>query len=970
MCPWLPSAARATLPVVLLALLFAAPTTGQPAELDDAARLTREAAQAYAQGRYADWCRSEEQALALRERALGPDAPDTIESLRLASRACRENGDYARALVLAQRALEARERTSGAQSPATAAALENLAEVDGARGDYAPAVPLAQRSLDIREKTLGKNHPDTAASLHCLSELARNRGDYAQALPLAQRALSVREKALGPEHVDTAESLNDLGLVYFEMGDDTQAEPLYQRALAIREKAFGPDHPLTAESVNNLAVLYWRQKDFARAVPLFERALQSKERTLGPEHRNTATALNNLAEVYRSTGDVRKAIALAQRAVAIWEKVLGPNHPHTAAALNNVAGFYWSTGDYAQAEPLLRRAAAIWEQALGAEHPDTARSWNLLAAFYRSMGDYAQALAFYRRGLAAQEHTLASVFAVTSEEEKLQYLEKTQGHYLAALSLIQSRFPRDPDAVRFGLDLVLRHKGIVLDAQARTREALAGHLQGDTLRTWEQLSKHRAELAKLLLSRPEDQSPEAYRSTVSALEDTITAEERSLSARSGVMAQEFAQREVTAQMVAQRLPAASALVEFVVIRDWDDKRLVWTPVSRYLAFVLTSDNRVTLVDLGESSPIDTQIEGALAAVNDPNFLKDLNSYTLKTDTALARLYGQTIQPLEPAIGKTGFLLVSPDGELNKVPFAALRTPDDHYVVEQRTVSYLASGRDLLRSKTGIEPSLEMLLIANPAFDDRKVFRSSVFRSRPVVRAPDYEKVEYPPLPGTAEEAKMIPPLVAGAKKVLVASAATESAVRSTRSPRILHLATHGFFLKDQADDQSPPDPLGRGRRPLFRGGAESPLARSGLALAGANHADEVTTGDDGILTALEVTSMDLYGTDLAVLSACETALGQIRTGEGVFGLRRAFVLAGARNLMISLWPVSDKVTRDLMERFYQAYTNGAPAAQALRDAEVQTIAYLRELTSAGTQHRAYAPVNLWAPFILQQTGVN
>jgi CHAT domain-containing protein len=956
--------------IVALGLLLAVGYAPAPAGAEDAAALYRGAAQAYDSGHYADAVRLAKRALDLRQQTLGPDHSETIRSALQLSRACRRNGDYAKALALAQRAVDLREKTAGADSPDTAEALVALAEVYRARSEYASGVPLAQRALAIREGTPHGDACDTARALHCLAELYGGMGDYPKALPLAQRSLDIREKSCGVESRDTAESLNDIGLLYFNLHDDGQAEARYERALAIRQKLLGPDHPLTAETVNNLAALYWREKHFDRALRLFTRALQSKEKMLGPEHPQTAVALNNLAEVYRSMGDIGRALPLAKRAAAIWEKVLGPSDPHTAAALNNVAGFYWSAGDYRHAEPLLRRASAIWEHGLGPENPDTARSWNLLAAFYSSTGDYAHALAYYRRGLAAEDQVLASVFAVTSEEQKLEYIEKTQGHYLAALSLIQQHFIHDPTAVRFGLELVLRRKGIVLDAQARTRDAIARHLQGATRRAWERLGKSRRELAKLLLDGPGDASPDAYRRSIQELEDDIAAEERYLSLHSGVVAADLAQRQVTADLVARRLPAGSALVEFVRIRDWDERRLVWLPSSRYLAFVLTADNRVRLADLGDAADMDTEVQGALQAVNDPHFLKDLAAYTRNTDAALGQLYSRLLQPLEPAIDGTGILIVSPDGELNKVPFAALRLPTGRYLIERRAVSYVASGRDLLRGKSGVPPTLNMLLVANPAFDDRSALRASAFRSRPVVRAPDYQPVEYPPLPGTAAEAKLIPPLVRGSKRILVGKEATESAVRSTRSPRILHIATHGFFLPDAPADQFAPDPLGRGQRPVFRGGAEGPLARSGLALAGANHADEVTAGDDGILTALEVTSMDLYGTDLAVLSACETALGQIRDGEGVFGLRRAFVLAGARNLMISLWPVSDRITRDLMVRFYRSYEQGTPVAAALRDAEVQTIASLRTITSAGAEHRAYAPVVLWAPFIVQQAGVN
>jgi len=949
-------------------LLFPAAGLSQADSVDEATRLTDASVQAYQAGRYSDAARLAQEALDAREKAAGPDHPLTAQALRALAVAQQGLGNYQRAQALAARALAIDEKALGAEHPDTAQALHTLAEVDRALGDYARAVPLEERALAIREKTRGPKHPDTAQSLHSLAELYRAQGEYAKALPAAQRALGIREQVLGPEHPDTAESLNDLGLTYFDVGDAQQAVSSVQRAVALREKVLGPEHPLTAESLNNLAALYWSQKEYTQALPLFERALAIKEKALGPNHPATATALNNLAELYRSMGEMPKALTLLERAAATWEKALGPDHPNTLSAVSNLGGVYWTTGDYAKAKPLLQRAAASWEKALGPDHPDTARSLNLLAAFSQTAGDYPQALALYRRGLAAEDRTLANVFAIASEEQKLQFLDRTQGHYVAALSLIQQHFAGDPVAARFGLELVLRRKGIVLDAQTRSREALTGHLQGETLRTWQRLTKDRTELAKLLLSGRFDQSVEAYRQSVEALQESIATEEQFLSAHSGVVAQELAQQQVTADMVAQRLPADGVLAEFVQIRDWDEKRLLWLPTSRYLAFILTPDGQVRLLDLGDSGPTDRQISSALRAIVDENFLKDVSAYTRASDEQLAALYKQVVQPIDGAVGARTRLIVSPDGELHKVPFGALRTPDGQYLIEQRVVSYVASGRDLVRGKSGVDPGMMLVLAANPAFDDRGVLRSGVMRSRSAIRAADYQHIEYPPLPGTAGEAQAIPPLLIGSKKILVGKDASESAVRGVRSPRVLHLATHGFFLKDPTEDSQFPDPLGRRGRGVFRSGAAGPMVRSGLALAGANHADEVAQGDDGILTALEVSDMDLYGTDLVVLSACETALGEVKAGEGVYGLRRAFVLAGARNLVMSLWPVSDKITRDQMERFYQAYGSGQDAAAALTAAQRDTIRTLREATKQSKQGEALAPVNLWAPFIVQQTG--
>jgi CHAT domain-containing protein/tetratricopeptide (TPR) repeat protein len=830
------------------------------------------------------------------------------------------------------------------------------------QGKYADAVPYGERAVAIVESVYGIDQPETALFLRDLADLYRNVGDYGKAIPLFRRALTIREKSSGREHPDTAACLNDLAVAYMDLGNYDQAEELLKRALAIREKALGVDHLDTAESVNNLAAIYSARKQFEESVRLFERALQIKEKKLAADDPRIATAHNNLAAAYlRMKGREKEALEHLQRSKEILARKLGPEHPLVAKQLDNLAELYWRTGDTVRVHELLQQALTIRENALGAEHFDTAQSMGLLAAFYQSTKAYEPALALYRRGLAAEDKTLANVFAVASEDQKLRLVQKSQGHYLAALSLIHQHFRQDDAAVRFGLELVLRRKGIVLDAQARTQETLAQHMSGAALQAWQRLKRHNSELSQLLLKSPGEQSS-TDRAAIEALQVTIAREQEIVSEQSGLAAQELRQRQVTTQMIAGRLPPGSALVEFVRIRDWDDAQASWAPTYRYLAFVLKPEGQVSLVDLGEVAAIDGRISTALAAIRSPSFMRDVVAYVRETDADLSRLYDVLLRPLEPALGARRRLIVSPDGEINTVPFAALKTTSGEYLVETHMVSYVASGRDLARGESDVRPTISLLLVANPAFDDE----AAVSGARGSERGGRISRVgvRFGPLPGTAEEARLIPPLIPGTKRVLMGRDATESAVRNARSPRVLHLATHGFFLKEATLGSAGGASQSRGDS--GQGATASSMGGSGLALAGAN-VGGLRGGEDGILTALEVSSMDLYGTDLVVLSACETALGVVRTGEGVYGLRRAFVLAGAKNLIMSLWPVDDEVTRDLMERFYRAYGKGDPPSQSLHQALLQTIASLRASYEAVHQGRL-APVNLWAAFIMQQTG--
>jgi tetratricopeptide (TPR) repeat protein len=300
------------------------------------------------------------------------DDGDTPELRRLVGEELRIQADLSEARALNERALAIFEKTLGPEHPETAASVNHLAALLYRQGDIAGALPLFERALAIREKVLGPEHPQTATSLNNLGSLRYRRGDIAGARLLFERALAIRKKVLAPDRLETAETLNSLASLLRDQGNLVEALPLFERALAIREKVLGPEHPNTAASLSNLASLLRDQGD-VKARPLHERALAIREKVLGPEHPSTATSLDNLAGVLQDQGDLVEARPLYERALAIREKVLGPEHPNTAASLSNLASLLQGQGDLAAARPLYDRALAMYEKVLGPEHPETNR---------------------------------------------------------------------------------------------------------------------------------------------------------------------------------------------------------------------------------------------------------------------------------------------------------------------------------------------------------------------------------------------------------------------------------------------------------------------------------------------------------------------------------------------------------------------------------------------------------------------
>jgi tetratricopeptide (TPR) repeat protein len=356
-----------------------------------------------------------QRALALREKQLGPDHPDTAESLNNFALSLRDEGDLEAARPLLERALAVNEKAFGRDHAVTATSVNNLALLLHAQGDIAAARPLFERALAGVEKAHGGDHPATAASLGNLGLLLKDEGDLTASRALLERALAIDERALGPDHPDTANDLANLALVLKQSGDLAGAQTHYDRALAINEKALGPTHPYTGTNLLAVAKLQQEQGNLGEARRFFERALAVFETARGDDHRDTADCLGGLASLLHDQGELATARVHYERALAINEKTLGPEHPGTMIGLGNLASLLQDQGDFAQATPLLERALRIASRALGEAHPNTNRLRANLAKGLAVTGDVAGAEKLGAAALAAHEASLGVAHPWTAD---------------------------------------------------------------------------------------------------------------------------------------------------------------------------------------------------------------------------------------------------------------------------------------------------------------------------------------------------------------------------------------------------------------------------------------------------------------------------------------------------------------------------------------------------------------------------
>ncbi len=888
----------------------AAPVEEHAAELAEAKRLNEAGEASYKAGDRDRAATHFEAALRIRERVYGASGHlDLAESLANVAQVATDKRELPRAEALFTRALTMAERFApGSRDVAQIAA--NFGTLYLAKGDNsARAESLFTRALQIREALHGTQpHREVVLSLYTLARVYSGKGDHARAESLYVRALQMAER-LDPESREVAQIANSLGLLHLAQGDDDAIiEGLLQRSLRIREKLFGPDHPEVAESLASLGGFALENDNFAAAHSRFERALR------------------------------------------IFERAYGPDSPSAAAVVNNLAGVCMKLGDLRCAEPLLQRALRTNERVYGVDHPEVALVLRNLSSVAEGRGDLPEALRYWSRAGDIREREIDEIFAASAEAQKAAFFDLLTDETEDAVSLHVRRAPANPDAARFALTMLLRRKGRVLDASGALLDALRKSADRSS---FEDLRRARSELAAASLRGPQPgQDVEQHRARLAALvERGRKVEEASARRRASAKSP-----PVMLESVQATLKAGQALVELDVFTPTEAQvkgegiMPAWTPVGRprYVAYVLGATGAPRHVDLGLVSDID----GLAVTLRD-----ELGRKSPGYADVARRLDAVVMAKVRPLLGGARDILLSPDGQLGMVPFGALIDEDGRFLTEQLRFTYLSSGRDPLRWSSRAVPRQPPLIVASPEYGPT-ASPSGPARGRGGEAAFDFAKVRFPALAATEGEARAIAKLWPGAS-VKLHRDATERVLREARGPAILHVATHGYFLEDRprADGKAKDrralvlDP-GTGAPPEPQVAlSEDPLLRAGLALAGANvRADG---DDDGVLTALEAMTLDLTGTRLVTLSACETGVGSAKNGDGLFGLRRSLVLAGAESQLLSLWKVDDEVTATLMKNYYGRLANGGARSDALREVQLALLA------SPATAHPYY-----WAAFVV------
>jgi CHAT domain-containing protein/Tfp pilus assembly protein PilF len=878
---------------------------------------------------------------------------DEVRQLRTKANHLLVADKQGEALPLAQRALTLAQGTLGADNVYVALLTRDLAEITYQSGKSAEAQQGFEQALQVLRAKLGAEHPQTIFTKSRLGYVYVDLEDFSKADQLLSQALESEERTLGRNDPLLVETLRSLAILHLHRGDYAAMEREFERALAILEGAGSTEGLQYGQVLNGLGILYIIQHKFDKAGTYLERALAIFERKLGPESPSVSKILNNLGVVARRKKDYTAAEKYYLRELELIQKSAGPEDPGCATALSNLGNVYSSEGDYPKALAAHLRALSIIEKT-----SDTGASRRMelddIARTYAALGDFENANKMQSRLESVLESEVALNLAIGSERERLAYLDSLTGSREImdhTISLHLQFQPDNSEAAALAATALLRRKGRVLDAMTDTLGTLRKHSDPQDQVLLDQLKETTTQLARVALQGPQKQSPDDYRAALQDLQEKKEKLENAISHHNEEFRAQL--QSVTLEAVASAIPADSALVEFVTYSPFNSRATTEEQYGdlRYAAYVLHRNTAPKGVDLGEAKAIHAAVEKLRAALREPN-----RSDAQQLAQAVAK---KVFQPLQPLVADDKRLLISPDGQLDLIPFEALLDGQGRYLVERFSITYLTTGRDLLRMQVPRPSRSVPVLVADPLFGEPKgtlvasaalpQVNSAHARTarRSVTTGADLSSLYFAPLAGTRTEAQSIHALFPEAR-VLTGEQASEGALEQLNAPKILHIATHGFFLQDTTQADAHAGSNGP------RGGATAdpvnPLLRSGLALSGANLVQDGR--GDGILTALEASNLNLWGTKLVTLSACDTGVGEVRNGEGVYGLRRSFFLAGTETLVMSLWPVSDYVTREMMTSYYSGLKHGLGRGEALRQAQ------LAMLKRKGRRHPFY-----WASFI-------
>jgi CHAT domain-containing protein len=780
--------------------------------------------------------------------------------------------------------------------------ISNLGLLLGTMGRYRMAERYTQQALQLQRQA-SQGSMDVGASLNNYGVLHYNLGQYNEAENKILQSLNVIEKNKMQASLQYAVAINNRGVLYQALGRYDDAEKDLKNAIAIR-MALGTKakNGSLIHFQSNLALLYQQMGRFPDAEKIYQRL----QKNIGNQQSEAyANMLDNLAILYLVMHQDDKVEPMLTQSAGIYKNVFTENSPAYAKVISDLGNFYRYKGRYDEARPLLQQALNIRQESYGFNHPLFVQSQEDLAILYWKQNNYTEAYPLYQSVMEKSLDFINRYFPPMSDAEKTKYWNLLSPRFERFYNFALEAIPSNRNAVTDLLQYRFATKGLLLSSQRKITQTILNSGNQDLIKDYNDWLDQKEELARMFVFSKQDLQDQGI--NLDSMMNAVNTLEKKLSVNSKDFAQFYFTSKTDIHGLQSAMKNDEALLEIIRLRRFNQ---VLSDSCRYLALILTKTNPdplLTILDDGNS--LET---------------KNFKSYRLSMQNKIPDEKSYTFfwQPFESNFKGKKKIYVSLDGVYNQVNLNTLKKPGSDYLLNQYDIVLIGNGKDIVTLNK---------------------FNSAPTKNATLIGDPDYSAdTNLQPLPATKTE-------VDGINKVLKTSGysvsefvlqdANENNLRAVRQVSILHIATHGFFFPDV---EHPSWPIGISPD----NARDNVLLRSGLVLTGVQENNKLNptmdSATNGVITSYEAMNLDLKGTKLVVLSACETGLGEIKAGEGVYGLQRAFIAAGADAIIMSLWKVDDAATQQLMNNFYGNWLKSNDRQKAFKLAQQQLMTKYKE----------------------------
>ncbi len=933
---------KQSLIAILSVVCMLAPATVN-AQSDELMGNVQKVLQFYQQGAYGEVLAASEKTLTLAEKEFGAQDPMYAIVLAVVALSQHEMGQLQTAEVNYQRSLAILKKTT---QPEFRVFIGNvyagLGRMEHGKGNYTKAESLLNESAGVLERSVGTNDLNYSNTINDLGNLYKDKGDYGRSETLLKQAADIRKKALGETSAVYGVSLNNLGSLYEQMGDYERAATHYENALGIWRSSLGSEHPLIANGTNNLAGVLVKYGGYEQAIRIYTVSLNICEKVYGTKHEKYITTLSNLGNVYRQMRNPAEAERLLSRAIELRKENLGENNVDFLFSLNNLGLVKMDVGAYAESEKLLLRALALSKEFFGSTHQYTAVCTSNVGMMYWKKGSIDKAAAYLKQSLNISLDRIDKVFPALNDKDKTSFYSTVQKDFELFAYFTAENHRRIPSLVADMYNYTIATKALLLNTSNKIKKRILGSGDAALIDLYQEWKTKKNRLAQVWQMSTSGKAKSGI--DQASLEAEVEALEKKLSSSSELFAASADKKRYTSKDIQKALKPGEAVVELVRYRKFNFE---FTDTVHYAAILIRHNaDQPEMVVFENGNYLETR--GASAYRNCiANAIPDTRSYDAFWKPVAAKLSG------------TQTIFVSPDGVYNQINLNSLyNTVTKKYVIEETEIQQVTNTKDVLSLPKKATIRNAMML----GFPDYKTHPADRFQnnvreeteqiSDSVKRS--FSNTVITPLPGTLSEVNTIASIFKEKNievQVVTGVRANESFVKKVESPSVMHIATHGFFLADLPEGTEE----GRGSFLGFETVKvdENPLLRSGILLAGAekSFSGERAANEDGVLSAYEAMTLNLDETQLVVLSACETGLGEVKNGEGDYGFQRALIIAGAEAVVMSLWKVSDQVTQELMTEFYRYWVDNRPKREAF-------------LMAQNKVRQSHPEPYFWAPFVM------